>query len=162
MSGSGNQFCSSIIILENSTDREHKIFFFLFYPFSSGMKYENQDSCPGHINVNVVDDRTCDDYSWWWVPSPPSDHLIHCFNHISRLPKMMTKLIILTSENFHNLVLAYLILSDFWCFPNMYFFLHQWSYQLSARPTIYVYLCLVEQFRQFARLGVLCCAVERI
>lgn len=62
MSGSGNQFCSSIIILENS-DGEHKIFFPLFYQFTSGMKYENQDSCPGHIIVNVVDDRTCDDYS---------------------------------------------------------------------------------------------------
>lgn len=83
------------------------------------MKYEIQESCPGHINVNVVDDRTQDDYSWWWVPSPPSDYLIHHFNHISPLPKMMTKLIILTSENFHNLVLAYLIPSDFSGFRNM-------------------------------------------
>ena len=43
--------------------KTHKIFSFLFYQFSSGMKYENQDSCPGHISVNVVDDRTWDDYS---------------------------------------------------------------------------------------------------
>lgn len=93
---------------------------------------------PWSHQCHVVDDRTCNDYSWWWVPSPPSDHLIHCFNHISPLPKMMTKLIILTSENFHNLALAYLILSDFWCFPNTYFLLHQWSDQLSSRPTIYV------------------------
>lgn len=148
MSGSGNQFCSSIIILENWWRTQD--FFPLFYQFTSGMKYENQDSCPGHIIVNVVDDRTCDDYSWWWVPSPPSDHLIHCFNHISLLPKMMTKLIILTSENFHNLALAYLILPDFWCFPNMYFLLHQWNYQLSSRPTIHVCLCLVEQSRKFS------------
>lgn len=90
---------------------ENTRFFFLFYQFSGGMKYENRDSCPGHINVNVVDDRTQDDYSRWWVPSPQSDYLIHHFNHISLLPKMMTKLIILTSENFHNLALVYLILT---------------------------------------------------
>lgn len=87
------------------------------------MKYENQDFCPGYITVMVVDDRIWDDYFWWWVPFPPSDYLIHHFNHISPLPKMMTKLIIVTSANFHKLALAYLILSDF-CFfpPKMHFF----------------------------------------
>lgn len=150
--------CSSLIILENSNDGEYKIFFFLFYQFPGGMKYENQDSCPGHINVSAADDRPHNDYSWWWVPSPPSDHLIHCFNHISLLPKMMTKLIILTSENFHNLALAYLILFDFWCFPNMYFLLHQWSYQLSFRPTIYV--CCVFLSSSGNSLNLVCSAVK--
>lgn len=130
MSGSGNQFVlqsspSETLMMENTR------LFFLFYQFSSGMKYENRDSCTGHVNVGVVDDRTWDDYSWWWVSTPPSDYLIHHFNQISPLPKMMTKLIILTSENFHNLALDHLILSDFWCFLICTF-----SYSQSSSPAV--------------------------
>lgn len=45
-------------MLENTS-----FFFVLFSQFCSVMKYENQDSCPGHISVNVLDDRTQDDFS---------------------------------------------------------------------------------------------------
>lgn len=132
--------CSLIIILKILII-ENTRFFFYFYQFSSGMKYENQDFCPRHINVKVLDDRIWDDYFGWWVPFPPSDYLIHHFNHISPLPTMMTKPIIVTSENFHKLALAYLILSDFCFFPPKMHFVFQ-SIELQSCHLILPLVCL--------------------
>lgn len=116
MSYSGNQFVFQPSSLKEVVEM-NTFSLTPFCQFSSTMKYEIQETCPGHITVIVVDDRTCNGWSWRWAPSS-SDYLIYHFNHLCLLPKLMTKLIILTSESYHHLALA-LPHSDFWCVPNV-------------------------------------------
>lgn len=77
--------------------------------FSSTMMYEIHETCPGHINVIVVDDRPWDVWSCRWALS---DYLIYHFNLLCLLPKTMTKLITLTPKSLHNLALVYLTLTS--------------------------------------------------
>lgn len=82
-----------------------------------------------------------------------SDYLIHHFNHLSLLPKMMTKLIILTFENFHKLTLTYLILSDFWCFPEMDFPFQSIELPSCHPHSPFVYICLLAQSKPSSQLA---------
>lgn len=131
-----------------------------FCQFSGTMKYEIQETCPGHITVIVVDDRTCNGWSWRWAPSS-SDYLIYHFNHLCLLPKLMTKLIILTSESYHHLALAYLILTSDAFLMCAWSSIHCVS-QLSFWTTIYVCLWHIAQAKQFYEPNIFWLAIESI
>lgn len=159
MSYSGNRFVFQASFLKDIVGM-NTFSLTLFCQFSSTMKYEIQETCPGHIAVIVVDDRTCNAWSWRWAPSS-SDYLIYHLNHLCLLPKMMTKLIILTSESYHHLALAYLTLTSD-AFLMCAWSSSHWVSQLSLRTTIYVCLWHIAQARQFYEPNIFWLAIESI
>lgn len=115
----------------------HEIWELGFLPWS----YQCQ--CGGWQNLGWLFPMMSSFSSFWL------SHIYH-FNPISPLPKMMTKLIILTSENFHShlpaaaaAAAAYLILPESWCFP-----MHTFSSgQLNYPPFVHTHCSCLSLLR---------------